>query len=106
MAKAEVKTELTFDYDFLEKLVVGIGEVSQITGIPTRQIRYWEDKGIITSLTEEGKNRRYDYKNIKKILLIKELLDDGYTLEASTKKVTKRMEIIEKMLSKLKQGSR
>ncbi|GAA4790141.1 MerR family transcriptional regulator [Olivibacter ginsenosidimutans] len=107
MAKTEAKTELTFDYDFLEKLVVGIGEVSQITGIPTRQIRYWEDKGIITSLTEEeGKNRRYDYKSIKKILLIKELLDDGYTLEASTEKVTKRMEIIEKMLSKFKQGSR
>lgn len=63
----EENKDLGFDYDFLEKLVVGIGEVSQITGIPTRQIRYWEDKGIIKSLTEEeGKNRRYDYKNIKK----------------------------------------
>lgn len=58
--------ETAFDFDFLEKLVVGIGEVSEITGIPTRQIRYWEDKGIIKSLSENGKNRRYDYKNIKK----------------------------------------
>ena len=83
MAK-EVQKELLLDFDFLRKLVVGIGEVSQITGIPTRQIRYWEEKGIITSLTEEeGKNRRYDYLNIKKILLIKELLDEGYTLDAS-----------------------
>lgn len=91
------------DYDFLEKLMVGIGEVSQITGIPTRQIRYWEDKGIIKSLTEEeGKNRRYDYKNIKKILLIKELLEEGYTLDASAEKVKKRMEMIEEMLAKLK----
>ncbi|ACU92848.1 transcriptional regulator, MerR family [Capnocytophaga ochracea DSM 7271] len=66
MAK-EVQKELLLDFDFLRKLVVGIGEVSQITGIPTRQIRYWEEKGIITSLTEEeGKNRRYDYLNIKK----------------------------------------
>ena len=38
---------LSFDYNFLEKLIVGIGEVSQITGIPTRQIRYWEEKGIM-----------------------------------------------------------
>lgn len=64
--------DLGFDFEFLEKLVVGIGEVSQITGIPTRQIRYWEDKGIIKSLTEEeGKNRRYDYKTSKKCFLSK-----------------------------------
>ena len=95
--------DLGFDFEFLEKLVVGIGEVSQITGIPTRQIRYWEDKGIIKSLTEEeGKNRRYDYKNIKKMLLIKELLDEGYTLDASAEKVKKRMEMISETLGKLK----
>ncbi|WP_207423909.1 MerR family transcriptional regulator [Desertivirga brevis] len=94
--------ELSFDFDFLQKLVVGIGEVSQIIGVPTRQIRYWEEKGIITSLTEEeGKNRRYDYKNIKKMLLIKELLDDGYTLDASADKVKSRMELIEQTLNKL-----
>ena len=99
----EENKDLDFDYDFLEKLVVGIGEVSQITGIPTRQIRYWEDKGIIKSLTEEeGKNRRYDYKNIKKMLLIKELLDEGYTLDASAEKVKKRMEMISETLGKLK----
>lgn len=103
MAKTAKKQDLSFDFDFLEKLVVGIGEVSQITGIPTRQIRYWEDKGIITSLTEEeGKNRRYDYKNIKKMLLIKELLDEGYTLDASAEKIKKRMKMIEEMLNKLR----
>ncbi len=97
--------DIAFDFEFLEKLVVGIGEVSEITGIPTRQIRYWEDKKIIKSLSENGKNRRYDYKNIKKILLIKEMLDEGYTLDASAEKVSKRMELIENMLNKLKQGS-
>lgn len=97
------KTDLSFDFEFLDKLIVGIGEVSQITGIPTRQIRYWEDKGIITSLTEEeGKNRRYDYKNIKRMLLIKELLDEGYTLDAATSKIKNRMEMIEETLKKLK----
>lgn len=103
MTKADKEIDLSFDFDFLDKLVVGIGEVSQITGIPTRQIRYWEDKGIITSLTEEeGKNRRYNYENIKKILLIKELMDEGYTLDASAEKVKKRMEMIEQTLNKLK----
>lgn len=106
MAKSGENKDLSFDFDFLDNLVVGIGEVAQITGIPTRKIRYWEDKGIVTSLTgEEGKNRRYDYKNIKKILLIKELLDEGYTLDASVEKVKKRMSIIEETLNKLKKGS-
>lgn len=103
MAKNKSDNNLSFDFDFLDKLVVGIGEVSQITGIATRQIRYWEEKGIVTSLTEEeGKNRRYDYKNIKKMLLIKELLDEGYTLDASAEKVKKRCEMIETTLNKLK----
>ena len=106
MSKSGTKKDVSFDFDFLDILVVGIGEVAQITGIPTRQIRYWEDKEIITSLTEEeGKNRRYDYKNIKKMLLIKELLDEGYTLDASSEKVQKRMELIEETLTKLKNDS-
>jgi MerR family transcriptional regulator, global nitrogen regulator len=95
--------DLSFDFEFLDKLIVGIGEVSQITGIPTRQIRYWEEKGIIISLTEEeGKNRRYDYKNIKMMLLIKELLEEGYTLDAAAEKIKKRMQLIEQTLNKLK----
>lgn len=106
MGKSGENKDLSFDFDFLDNLVVGIGEVAQITGIPTRQLRYWEDKGIVISLPgEEGKNRRYDYKNIKKILLIKELLDEGYTLDASAEKVKKRMEIIEETLNQLKKGS-
>ncbi|MEJ5055995.1 MerR family transcriptional regulator [Sphingobacterium sp. MYb382] len=105
MSKSTTATDLSFDYEFLDKLVVGIGEVSQITSIPTRQIRYWEEKGIIVSLTEEeGKNRRYDYKNIKKMLLIKELLDEGYTLDASAEKVKKRAELIEQTLNKFKKA--
>ena len=103
MSKSKTNNDLSFDFDFLDKLVVGIGEVSQITGIPTRQIRYWEEKGIITSLTEEeGKNRRYDYKNIKKMLLVKELLDEGFTLDASAEKVKNRMKMVEETLNKLK----
>ncbi|MCT3664361.1 MerR family transcriptional regulator [Elizabethkingia anophelis] len=105
MSDAIPNKDLSFDFDFLDKLVVGIGEVSQITGIPTRQIRYWEEKNIVESLTEEeGKNRRYNYENIKKMLLIKELMEEGYTLDASAEKVKKRMEMIEETLNKLKQN--
>ena len=105
MDESSADKSLSFDFNFLDKLIVGIGEVSQITGIPTRQIRYWEDKAIISSLTEEeGKNRRYNYENIKKMLLIKELLDEGYTLDSAAQKIKNRMELIENTLNKLKKG--
>ncbi|MEZ2716282.1 MerR family transcriptional regulator [Niallia circulans] len=90
------------DFDLLNKLVVGIGEVSDITGVPTRKIRYWEEKGIIESEKEgEGTTRRYNYLNIKKILLIQELIEEGFTLDAAAKKVEDRMKNINEVFLKL-----
>lgn len=90
------------DFDLLKKLVVGIGEVSDITGVPTRKIRYWEEKEIIESEKEgEGSTRRYNYLNIKKILLIQELLEEGFTLDSAAKKVKDRMKNISEVFLKL-----
>jgi len=94
------------DFDFLKKLVVGIGEVSAITGVPARKIRYWEEKGIIASEKDgEGSTRRYNYLNIKKIILIQELLEEGYTLDAAAKKVENRMKNIKEVFLKLGQAN-
>lgn len=90
------------DQDFLSKLIVGIGEVSEITGIAQRQLRYWEQKGIITTQKTRSTNRRFNYLEIKKIILIKELVDEGYTLEIAAKKVENRMELINSTFEKLK----
>lgn len=97
------KKEILFNYELLSKLIVGIGEVSKITGIPTRKLRYWEEKKIIQSENSEndGETRRYNYKNIKKIILIKELLDEGYTLEAASQKVSDRIDNLDSTFSKL-----
>src|SRR5690349_939867 len=98
-----LKTEnILDDHDFLNKLIVGIGEVSAITGVPQRQLRYWQEKGLIKTMDETCTTRRFNYLEIKKILLIKELLDEGFTLEASAKKIEKRMELINSAFKKLK----
>ena len=90
------------DRDLISRLVVGIGEVSDITGVPQRQIRYWEEKGFISSVeSSEGSTRRYNFLNIKKILLIKELLDDGFTLAAAAKKVDARIKTLDDAFRKL-----
>ncbi len=96
--------ELAEEMAFLKKLVVGIGEVEKITNVPQRQIRYWESKGIIKTLVneEKGSTRCFSYLEIKKIILIKELIDEGFTLEAADKKVIHRISIIEAAFDKLK----
>lgn len=90
------------EIEFLEKLIVGIGEVSEITDIPQRQIRYWESKGYISSIKGKTTTRRYDYRTIKKMLLIKELLEEGFTLESAVRKVNNRLEMVENAFKKLK----
>lgn len=100
--------EMMVDYEFLNKLVVAIGEVAKITGIPQRQLRYWEQKGIIKADEQpaSGSTRRFNYLAIKKIILIKEFLDEGYTLEAAAKKVEDRIKKVKAVVDKFKKVSK
>lgn len=94
------------DFEFLSKLIVAIGEVSEITGVSTRQIRYWEEKGFITSnQNSNSKTRRYDYYQIKKILLIKGFMEQGYTLDAAVAKTTERLTYFNDIFKQLKTKS-
>ena len=93
---------ILMDVDFLVSVIVAIGEVANITGVPARKIRYWDEKGYIEPVDKDSTYRQYDYLNIKKIVLIKELLDEGYTLEISAKKVTERCIKVQEVFQRLK----
>ena len=102
MKNEKLEKEVLIDSELFRKLIVGIGEVSDITGAPTRKLRYWEEKGIIDSVKgSDGETRKYNYLNIKKILMIKELVDEGYTLDAAAVKVEKNIETFFKTFSEL-----
>lgn len=91
--------KLSDSYDeFFSRVVVGIREVSEITGVPVRKLRYWEDKGIITSVDPEASSRKFSLADIKKILLINELLEDGYTLDGAAQKVKARLSKIKSLM--------
>ncbi len=85
-------------YKFLQSVKVGIHEASSITKVPARKIRYWQEKGYIQAFTQESSSRQYDLINLKKIVLIQEMLEEGYTLEASAKKVQSRIEKLNDMM--------
>lgn len=86
----------------LSRIIVGIGEASEITGVSARQLRYWETKGIIQSITDTAtSNRRYDYSTLEKIVLLKDFLDQGYTLESAAKRLDERIQQLNKTILKL-----
>jgi DNA-binding transcriptional MerR regulator len=84
--------------EFLEMVIIGIREVSEITGIPVRKLRYWEDKGIIKSVDSDASSRKFTLFYVKKILLISELIEDGYTLDGAAAKVDKRLSKIKGLM--------
>ncbi|MDE1330420.1 MerR family transcriptional regulator [Vibrio aestuarianus] len=82
--------------EFLKKVKIGIHEVSTITSVPARKIRYWVSKGFIETVGE-GSVRQFDLANVKKIMLINELIEDGYSLDGAAKKVNTRINKLNKM---------
>lgn len=80
-------------------LKVGIGEVSNLTGVTQRQLRYWEEKGYIKPIEKDG-IRKYTLGTLFRIVFIKEKLDQGYTLASAVKK-SKENQIKVKLLRKL-----
>ena len=99
MLKDKVSLSTLLDSPILSRLIVGIGEVSAVTGVSARQLRYWESKGLINSIDDNGNtNRKYDYSNIEKIVLIKDFLDQGYTLEAAARRLEERIQRLNKAI--------
>lgn len=47
-----------------------ISEVSKQTGIPSSALRYYEQKGLITSVREKGERRRYAATVLEQLALI------------------------------------
>ena len=75
-----------------EHLVVGISELSNMTGTSPRQLRYWEQKGWIAAIPDEQHAaRRYQLPAVVKAELIKKFLDEGFTLKKAAEKAEARL---------------
>lgn len=71
-------------HDIFQNLEIGIGEVSKLTGVSQRQLRYWETKGYIKPISDDQSGvRRYNLATLYLIAFIKEQLDEGFTLYAA-----------------------
>ena len=71
------------------KLYYRIGEVSDITGVKTYVLRYWESefRGMVPQKSR-SKQRLYKRRDIEQILLIKKLLyDERYTIAGARQRI-------------------
>jgi len=61
--------------------VYSIGVVETLTGLTARQIRYYEKAGLVAPYRTPGNQRLYSPNQVDRLLEIKTLLAQGYTLE-------------------------
>lgn len=76
------------------QLTIGISELSKMTGVSPRQLRYWQKKGYIIpkNQDEPGKARIYTMRMVIKAAAMSNLLKTGYTLKAAAAQVDERMQ--------------
>jgi DNA-binding transcriptional MerR regulator len=60
--------------------VFPIGTVMQLTDLTARQIRYYEDQGLIFPSRNDGNRRMYSLNDMDVLLEIKDYLNDGLNI--------------------------
>lgn len=58
-----------------------IGVVKQLTGLSERQIRYYEDSGLVQPQRTTGNQRLYSPVDVERLLRIKMKMGRGFTIE-------------------------
>ncbi|WP_010621042.1 MerR family transcriptional regulator [Paucilactobacillus suebicus] len=67
-------------------ILVSMTDISKITGVSARQLRYWEQKGYIESVHDQSENRKYNITAMVKIGMIKNFIDEGFTVAKASEK--------------------
>jgi DNA-binding transcriptional MerR regulator len=79
--------------ELLKRLQLTTGKAAEFCDISRRQLCYWTDKAIVETIEgegepgEEGTRRVYDFAALRKVILIKQLLEQGRGLKRATREV-------------------
>ncbi len=69
--------------DFQRNLpALPISVVTKITQLTARQIRYYEEKKLVTPNRTDGNTRLFSLNDVDRLLSIKELLEKGFNIKA------------------------
>lgn len=60
--------------------VLPISVVTQITDLTPRQVRYYEQQGLINPTRTTGKQRLFSFQEVEQLFQIKELIEKGVNI--------------------------
>ena len=72
--------------------VFPIGAVMKLTDLTARQIRYYEDQGLLTPDRSSSNRRLYSLNDMDVLLEIKDYLDEGLNIATIKKEYAKRQQ--------------
>lgn len=77
-----------------DNLQFRIGELARMTGVSTRQLRYWEKQGYVSASAreDEQESRLYGFPAYVKVTIIKQHLDDGEALHEAVDAANQQIE--------------
>jgi len=58
-----------------------MGVAERLTGLTARQIRYWEQNGLLKPTRTKGRQRMYSEGDVARLKEIKRLMGEGMTLD-------------------------
>lgn len=92
-----------------DNLQFRIGELARMTGVSTRQLRYWEKQGYVSAIArdDEQESRLYGFPAYVKVTIIKQHLDDGESLHEAVRAANEQIEnvgVIQHIMKKAFQG--
>ncbi|KXT77889.1 MerR family transcriptional regulator [Streptococcus sp. DD13] len=79
--------------------VFPMGSVMKLTDLTARQIRYYEDQGLILPERNEGNRRLYSLNDMDRLLEIKDFLSEGFLIADIKREYAKREANKKKSLS-------
>lgn len=66
-----------------------IGIVQKLTGLTARQIRYYEQHGLIEPARSEGKHRLFSFADVERLMEVRRLLDEGLNMSGVKAQIAK-----------------
>ncbi|PYZ98534.1 MerR family DNA-binding transcriptional regulator [Alteribacter lacisalsi] len=86
---------------YKDKKVISIGVVSELTGLSERQIRYYEQRQLISPERSKGGTRKYSFMDVERLVEIANKMEDGmqtFEIRKEEKQRANREQVRKKML--------
>jgi DNA-binding transcriptional MerR regulator len=75
---------------YRDKKVMGIGIVTEITGLSNRKIRYYELRKLIFPERTPSGTRKYSFSDVERLMEIAEKIEDGVQTHEIRKDIVKK----------------